>query len=82
MSSMSDEIREILQIHGNLPVEISQLSDDDDLYQNGLTSHASVNVMLAIEDEFEMEFPDSALRKSSFQSVSAIVQILKTLEVS
>ena len=31
---------------------------DDDLYLLGLTSHATVNVMLALEDEFEIEFPE------------------------
>ena len=82
MTSTSDRIRRILETHGQLPIEISRLSDDDDLHQNGLTSHACVNVMLAIEDAFGVEFPDSMLRKSTFQSVTAIVGVLKSLEVS
>ena len=45
MSSITDDIREILLSHGQMSVAISTLDDDADLYQNGLTSHASVNVM-------------------------------------
>jgi acyl carrier protein len=69
---MEEQIRKVLDENGNLPVEVDQLRDDDDLYQAGLTSHASVNVMLALEDEFEIEFPESMLRRSTFESVSAI----------
>lgn len=81
MSFLSESIRKILALYGHLSVEISKLSDDDDLYQSGLTSHATVNVMLAIEDAFSIEFPDSVLRKSSFQSVTAIVDVLQSLGV-
>jgi len=58
--------------HGHLPVEVDKLRDEDDLYQAGMTSHASVNVMLALEDEFDIEFPEPMLRKSTFESVAAI----------
>jgi acyl carrier protein len=69
---MDDAIRGILAEHGHLPVEIDKLRDEDDLYQAGMTSHASVNVMLALEDEFDIEFPEPMLRKSTFESVAAI----------
>jgi acyl carrier protein len=69
---MDDTIRIILAEHGHLPVEVSKLRDEDDLYQAGMTSHASVNVMLALEDEFDIEFPEAMLRKSTFESVAAI----------
>jgi acyl carrier protein len=69
---MEETIRNILAEHAHLPVDVAKLSDDEDLYQAGMTSHASVNVMLAIEDEFDVEFPEAMLRKSTFESVSAI----------
>ncbi len=37
-----------------------------------MTSHASVNLMLGLETEFDVEFPDAMLKRSVFQSVSAI----------
>ena len=44
-----------------------------------MTSHASVSVMLALEDTFDIEFPESMLRKSTFESVSAISAALTSL---
>ena len=47
---MDDQIRSVLAQNARLPVDIFALSADDDLYATGLTSHASVNIMLALED--------------------------------
>jgi acyl carrier protein len=69
---MDETIRGILAEYAHLPVEVEKLRDEDDLYQAGMTSHASVNVMLALEDEFDVEFPETMLRKSTFESVAAI----------
>jgi len=69
---MEETIRSILAEHGRLSCEVADLGDDSDLYRVGLTSHASVNVMLAIEDAFDVEMPDHMLRKSTFQSIASI----------
>ncbi|MDB4933278.1 MAG: acyl carrier protein [Labilithrix sp.] len=69
---MTDKIRRILKEHGRLSQDAEGLGDDADLYQAGLTSHASVNVMLALEGEFEIEFPDNMLKRSSFQTIGSI----------
>ncbi len=76
---MTDKIRRILKDHGRLSKDIEALSDEDDLYQAGLTSHASVNVMLALEGEFDVEFPDRMLKRSVFESVSAIRAAIEEL---
>ncbi len=65
-------IREVLREHARLPVDVDTLSDDADLFVAGMTSHASVNLMLALEDAFDVEFPDRMLTRSVFESVSAI----------
>jgi acyl carrier protein len=82
MSDIDTTIRSVLESHGRLPVPASGLKDDDDLYESGLSSHASVNVMLALEDAFDIEFPDSLLRKSTFESVSAIRGALESMGVT
>jgi acyl carrier protein len=69
---MSDEIRQILKEHGRLSVDAITLGDDDDLYKAGMTSHASVNVMLALEGKFEIEFPDRMLKRSVFETIASI----------
>lgn len=80
---MDDEIRKVIAEHARLPTDIATLSDDDDLFQAGMTSHASVNVMLALEEAFDVEFSEVMLRKSTFESVAAIREALgKLLDVS
>ncbi|HMK64093.1 MAG TPA: acyl carrier protein [Acidimicrobiales bacterium] len=76
---MESEIRSILAQHARLPVPVDTLDDDDDLYQAGMTSHASVSVMLALEDSFDVEFPERLLRKATFESVSTIRTALSEL---
>jgi len=76
---VTDEIRKILTDHGRLPVDAGTLPADADLYQAGMTSHASVNVMLALEDHFDVEFPDRMLTRSVFESISSIEAALTEL---
>jgi acyl carrier protein len=76
---MNDKIRRAIADHARLSTDIEGLSDDADLYQAGMSSHASVNVMLALEDAFEIEFPDRMLRREVFQSVAAIRAALSEL---
>jgi acyl carrier protein len=76
---MDKVIREVLKEHGKLAVDAATVGDDDDLYRHGLTSHASVNVMLALEDALDIEFPDRLLRKRTFSSVATIREALVEL---
>jgi acyl carrier protein len=69
---MQERIWRVIRDHAHLPVDVSQLRTDTDLFQAGMTSHASVNVMLALEAEFDIEFPDAMLKRSVFESVDAI----------
>jgi acyl carrier protein len=79
---MDDTIRKVLAAHGRLAVDALSLGPDDDLYQKGLSSHASVNVMLGLEDAFDVEFPDDLLTRSTFQSVASIRHALEGLGAS
>ena len=68
----ADDIRDLLRDSGWLTVDASELSDNDDLYAAGLTSHGSVNLMLALEERFDIEFPEQLLRRRTFESIGAI----------
>ncbi len=81
MADVAAAIREVLATHGHLAVSAANLKDEDDLYQRGLSSHASVNLMLALEDAFDVEFPDSLLRRDTFRSVASIREALESLGV-
>jgi acyl carrier protein len=74
-------IRRILVEHGRLAVDAATLDDGADLYQAGMTSHASVTVMLALEGEFDLEFPDQLLSREVFQSIAAIRDAVSSLLV-
>jgi len=76
---MQDRIRDVLAAHGGMEVDPRDVDDQADLYELGLTSFASVNVMLALEDAFDIEFPDEVLKKGTFASVRNIEQVIEGL---
>jgi acyl carrier protein len=76
---MTDRIRDVLREHARLSVDPEALTPADDLFAAGMTSHASVGVMLAIEDAFDVEFPDRMLSRGVFQSIGSIQAALEEL---
>lgn len=76
----TEKIRDILTQHGRLSQPVSELQDSSDLYNAGLTSLATVGLMLALEDEFDVEFPDSALSRKTFSSIEAIADTIEDLQ--
>ena len=79
MSERTTTIRTILAKHGKLNGSADTIADDKSLYSAGLTSHASVNVMLALEDEFDIEFPERMLTRSVFASIQGIRSAVEEL---
>jgi acyl carrier protein len=82
MSDYVTKIRNILKEHGRLSKDAATLETDADLYQAGMTSHASVNVMLALEGEFDIEFPDAMLKRNVFSSIAAISAAVSELQAA
>ncbi|HLX24508.1 MAG TPA: acyl carrier protein [Usitatibacter sp.] len=68
----SDAIRKLLAEHARLVVDPSRLGDDSDLYEAGLTSLSTVNLMLALEEHFNVELPDRMLGRKTFGSIRAL----------
>jgi len=66
------QIRRVLDEQARLPTPAESLAPNADLFQAGMSSHASVSVMLALEDRFDLEFPDRMLTRSVFESIEAI----------
>ena len=81
-NATTQTIRRILKDHGRLSKDVDALDREADLYEAGLTSHASVNVMLALEGEFEIEFPDHMLKRSVFESIAAISAAVGELQTA
>jgi acyl carrier protein len=82
MSDQLTKIRSILKEHGRLSKDADSLEPNADLYQAGMTSHASVNVMLALEGEFDVEFPDAMLKRNVFNSIASINAALSELQAA
>jgi acyl carrier protein len=74
------DIREVLAQQARLPVDPAQVGLQDDLFEAGMSSHASVNVMLALEDKFDIEFPDAMLTRAAFASIAAIADAVTRLQ--
>jgi len=77
-NSLNQQVRNLVLEHGRL-AGVSDLKDDADLYTLGLTSHASVAVMLALEAAFDIEFPDRFLTRQVFESVQNIARAVSEL---
>jgi acyl carrier protein len=71
-AELTEAIRGVLLEYGRLAVDVKGLDERSDLYEAGLTSHASVNLMLALEEHFEVEFPERMLRRGGFASIAVI----------
>ncbi len=80
MGDVDAIIRKVLDEHGKLAIDANSVDVDEDLYRSGLTSHATVNVMLGLEDEFDVEFPNSLLKKTTFRSIRAIREALTEID--
>jgi acyl carrier protein len=70
--TIDDRIRSVLDGHARLREPATAVDATADLYAAGMTSHASVNVMLALEDAFDIEFPDDLLAKQTFTTIATI----------
>ncbi len=51
---------------------------DDDLTKYGMNSIEFIRVIVALEDEFKIEFPDDYLIFERLNSINKIIQALKT----
>ena len=79
MSIDADAIRELVAVHGKLLVDVAELEDSSNLFEAGLTSLNTVNLMLAIEDQYDVVFTDDSLTPETFSSVEALLGVVRGL---
>ena len=75
----AEEIRSLIAAHARLPVDAHGLAEDACLYDAGLTSLSTVNLMLALEEHFDVEFPDRMLGRKTFGSISSLAEAIEQL---
>ena len=71
--------RRLLELVGQILAVNSinrQVSIDDELTEAGLASIDMVNLMLAVEAEFDVTFPASEITPANFRSISTIEALI------
>jgi acyl carrier protein len=70
-------------VHGFLAKRSSDRSVvgyDDELSASGLSSLDIVNLMLAVEAEFDLKIPDRKMTPSNFRSIACITELVQDLK--
>ena len=78
-NSIHHRLQKLLGDLGTLACDAAELTPETDLYATGLTSLASVDLMLAIEQDFGFLFPDDLLNRRTFGSIGAIAAVIRRL---
>ena len=73
-------VKTVLAAQAELNQDVTGLDIDADLFAAGTSSRATVGVMLGLESEFDLEFPDSMLRSDVFESIRAIGDAISSLQ--
>lgn len=76
---MIEKIRSLLKDNQAIAFDVDALADHDNLYDAGLTSFASVQLMLAVEEQFDIEFPEEMLTRRTFSSLGTIAEAVSRL---
>jgi acyl carrier protein len=79
LSPMKNKIRDVIANTMKLPVGIDSVTDRTDLHDAGMTSFDAVQLMLALEDAFNVEFPERMLNRKLFSSIGNIEAALREL---
>ena len=78
-NSLENRVKQVIVSYAELGDNATNLKVDDDLFALGMSSRASVGVMLGLESEFDIEFPDAMLRKDVFMTIGAISQAIESI---
>ena len=77
---MEDRVTALVRRFAKLDDDGAGLTDaHTDLWAAGMSSLHSVSVMMAVEEEFGVEFPETMLTRATFSSVAAITRAVRSL---
>lgn len=78
--AIEDTVRSLLAEVIQLRFNPASVAVTDDLYGAGLSSLGTVDLMLAIEDRFGIEFTNAWLNRRTFASIAAISNAVRRLQ--
>ena len=76
-----DTIRSVLKAHSRIRTPIEEIGNDANLFDAGMSSLASVDVILALEEEFGIEFAEDMMHRKTFESINSIAAAIDSLQV-
>ncbi len=76
---MKAKIRALLGQLGDFSARPDPLQDGTDLHEAGLSSYGTVELMVALEGEFGVEFPDHLLTRATFASINSVADAVASL---
>ncbi|MEU8119527.1 phosphopantetheine-binding protein [Spirillospora sp. NPDC049024] len=79
MTSVEDRLREVFRRCAVPPRGLDGARPDTDLWDLGMDSFATIKVMVAIEEEFAIEFPDAMLTRETFRTLGSITAALEEM---
>ncbi|GAB3845666.1 acyl carrier protein [Micromonospora andamanensis] len=71
------EARVAVVVQAALPE--AELRPESDLWKSGLDSIGSVALLVALEDEFDVEFPNALLTRQTFTSIISISDAVRSI---
>ena len=74
---IESELLDIIRTKGKVTAPAARIGNEDDLYKLGLSSLATVNVMLEIEGRFNIEIPDEALTRDTFRTIASLAALVR-----
>ncbi len=79
---LTQDVRDTLKSVAALSETADTLGEDDNLFDKGLDSFGSVQLMLALEERYDIEFPDTLLNRLSFSTIRIIAETVNRILVS
>ena len=79
---MENVVREILRRRGDLAVPVEKLSRDTNLFDAGLSSFGTVEVMIALEEHLGTTMPEHMLTRETFGSIAALCDAAETMRAA
>lgn len=75
-----DSVRKIVHALEDFAASAAAVDDTASLYDAGLSSYGTVNLMLALETEFNIQFPDELLTRQTFETITSITGVVEILQ--
>ncbi|MBJ7459886.1 MAG: hypothetical protein JHD02_11895 [Thermoleophilaceae bacterium] len=74
-TELTSRIRDLIAENSEIGMT-DAIADDDDLFVAGLQSLDCVRILVAVEDEFEIELPNDKIERSIFASISNLTTLV------